>query len=64
VVSPRGERPGLCPRRTAGAGTKGHGYPVALSEAHEQAVVEDTLATERLPVVTSEKARTKRTRYV
>ena len=55
---------------------KGHGYPVALSEAHEQAVVtgqdcqhfealvEDALAAERLPVFTSEKARTKRTRYV
>ena len=55
---------------------KGHGYPVALSEAHEQAVVtgqdrasfqllvEQTLADERLPVFTSQKARSKRTRYV
>ena len=55
---------------------KGHGYPVALSEAHEQAVVttqdrrnfqllvEQALADERLPVFTSQKARSKRTRYV
>ena len=55
---------------------KGHGYPVALSEAHEQAVVtsqdrhqfqllvEEALAHERFPVFTSEKARSKRTRYV
>ena len=55
---------------------KGHGYPVALSEAHEQAVVtaqdrqsfqllvEHALAEERLPVFTSQKARSKRTRYV
>ena len=55
---------------------KGHGYPVALSEAHEQAVVttqdrehfrwliEDALEAERLPVFTSEKARSKRTRFL
>jgi hypothetical protein len=55
---------------------KGHGYPVALSEAHEQAVItgqdrrhfqllmEDALAGERLPTGTSEKERSKRTRYV
>jgi hypothetical protein len=55
---------------------KGHGYPVALSEAHEQAVVtgpdrmhfevmvEDTLSGEHLPLGTSEKARSKRTRFV
>ncbi|MBI2872001.1 MAG: DNA double-strand break repair nuclease NurA [Chloroflexi bacterium] len=55
---------------------KGHGYPVALSESHEQAVVtgqdrehfallvEEALAGRRLPVSTSEKARSKRTRFV
>lgn len=55
---------------------KGHGYPVAISEAHEQAVVtsqdrhqfqllvEEALAHEELPVFTSEKARSKRTRFV
>ena len=55
---------------------KGHGYPVALSESHEQAVVtgqdreqfrlliEEALEAERLPVFSSEKARSKRTRYL
>ena len=55
---------------------KGHGYPVALSEAHEQAVVtgqdreqfrlmvEEAMEAERLPSFTSEKARSKRTRYL
>ena len=55
---------------------KGLGYPVALSEAHEQAVVttqdrehfrwliEEGLEAERLPVFTSEKARSKRTRFL
>ncbi len=55
---------------------RGRGYPVALSEAHEQAVltgadreqfrllVEQSLADHRLPVVISEKSRSKRTRWV
>ncbi len=55
---------------------KGHGYPVALQEAHEQAVVNgadrdyfaqllrEMLANERLPDATSQKARSKRTRWV
>jgi hypothetical protein len=55
---------------------KGHGYPVALQEAHEQAVVsgadrdyfaqlvEEMLTSERLPTGTSQKARSKRTRFV
>jgi hypothetical protein len=55
---------------------KGHGYPLALQEAHEQAVingadreyfaqlVEETLADEHLPSRTSQKARSKRTRWV
>ena len=50
------------------------GYPAAISEAHEQAVItgqdreifrqmlEDTLQRNRLPVFTSEKARSKRMR--
>ncbi len=55
---------------------KGHGYPVAISEAHEQAVVtvgdreefrlivEDALQRRRLPVYTSEKDRSKRTKWL
>jgi len=55
---------------------KGHGYPVALSEAHEKAVitgadreqfwqmVESSLANEHMPVVSSSKSRSKRTRWV
>jgi hypothetical protein len=55
---------------------KGHGYPVALSEAHEQAVVTgrdrenfvtllgEAMAAQKLPVTTSEKARSKRARFV
>ncbi len=55
---------------------KGHGYPVAISEAHEQAVVtvgdreefrlivEDALQRRRLPVYTSEKNRSKRTKWL
>ena len=55
---------------------KGHGYPLALQEAHEQAVVngadrdyfgqmvEEMLAAEHLPAGTSRKARSKRTRFV
>jgi hypothetical protein len=55
---------------------KGLGYPVALSEAHEQAVVtsqdrhhfelliEEALAAADQPSATSEKARSKRTRYI
>ena len=55
---------------------KGLGYPSAIMEAHEQAViggaerdlfrqmVEETLAERRLPVYTSEKARSKRLRWL
>jgi hypothetical protein len=55
---------------------RGHGYPVALSEAHEQAVVtgadresfwelvESSLADEHLPTSTSAKSFSKRTRWV
>jgi len=55
---------------------RGHGYPVALSEAHEQAVVtgadrenfwqlvEATLVDEHLPSAHSAKSRSKRTRWV
>ena len=55
---------------------KGQGYPVALAEAHEQAVVtgqdrqqfqflvDQVLAAHRLPTFTSEKARSKRTRWI
>ncbi len=55
---------------------KGHGYPVALQEAHEQAVisgrdrqafarlVEEAMTAEGLPTATSQKARSKRTRWV
>ena len=55
---------------------RGQGYPVALSEAHEQAVltaadresfrqlIELSLAEENLPAATSAKSRSKRTRWV
>lgn len=55
---------------------RGHGYPVALSEAHEQAVVtaadreqfwslvEQTLTERHLPVRNSVKSRSKRTRWI
>ena len=55
---------------------KGHGYPAALQEAHEQAVisgrdreafarlVEEAMTAEGLPTATSQKARSKRTRWV
>ena len=55
---------------------KGQGYPIALQEAHEQAVVSTTdreyftqlvqelMTKEGLPVDTSEKSRSKRTRFV
>ncbi len=55
---------------------RGLGYPVALSEAHEQAVistadkenfwqlVESSLLAERLPTLTSAKSQSKRTRWV
>jgi hypothetical protein len=55
---------------------RGQGYPVALSEAHEQAVVreadkqsfwqlvESLLAEGKLPALTSAKSRSKRTRWV
>jgi len=55
---------------------RGQGYPVALSEAHEQAVVtaadrenfwqlvESSLVEERLPSLSSAKSRSKRTRWV
>jgi hypothetical protein len=55
---------------------RGHGYPVALSEAHEQAVVtgadrenfwqlvESMCVAEKMPSVTSAKSISKRTRWV
>lgn len=55
---------------------KGHGYPLALQEAHEQAVINgadreyfarllyETVSSERMPAPTSQKARSKRTRFV
>jgi hypothetical protein len=55
---------------------RGQGYPVALSEAHEKAVVtgadrqefwdlvEESLAEEKIPVFTSIKNRSKRTRWI
>ena len=55
---------------------RGQGYPVALSEAHEQAVVtgadreefwglvEETLEEEKLPSYMSIKSRSKRTRWI
>jgi len=55
---------------------RGHGYPVALSEAHEQAVVtaadkenfwqlvESSLVEEHMPTLTSAKSRSKRTRWI
>ncbi len=55
---------------------RGHGYPVALSEAHEKAVVtgadaegfwrlvEASMIGERMPVTGSAKNRSKRTRWV
>ena len=55
---------------------RGMGYPTAIAEAHEQAVItgqdresfkrlmEDALARQHLPVYTSEKARSKRTRWL
>ena len=55
---------------------KGHGYPLALQEAHEQAVVngadreyfaqlvEEMLVSEHLPTGTSQKSRSKRTRFI
>ncbi len=55
---------------------RGQGYPVALSEAHEQAVVtaadkenfwqlvESSLTEERLPSLGSAKSRSKRTRWI
>ena len=55
---------------------RGQGYPVALSEAHEKAVVtgadreefwglvEEALVEEKLPDYTSTKSRSKRTRWI
>ena len=55
---------------------RGQGYPIALSEAHEKAVVtgadrdnfwrmvDESLAEERLPVTESEKSRSKRTKWI
>ncbi|MDZ4230456.1 MAG: nuclease, partial [Dehalococcoidales bacterium] len=55
---------------------RGQGYPVALSEAHEQAVVttadrenfwalvESLLVDEKLPATTSAKSFSKKTRWV
>jgi hypothetical protein len=56
--------------------SRGQGYPVVLSEAHEQAVVtgadreqfqyliELALSEKRLPITTSAKSRSKRTRWI
>jgi NurA-like 5'-3' nuclease len=55
---------------------RGQGYPVALSEAHEQAVVtgadreefwslvEESLEEYKLPTYTSIKSRSKKTRWI
>ena len=55
---------------------KGNGYPIALQEAHEQAVVsgadrdyftqlvEEMLVSEGLPTTISQKSRSKRTRFI
>jgi NurA-like 5'-3' nuclease len=55
---------------------RGFGYPVALSEAHERAVVtaadresfwqmvESSMIEEKLPSITSAKSQSKRTRWV
>ena len=55
---------------------RGIGYPVAIAESHEQAVVtgpdrlafrqmvDEALEVNGLPVYTSEKARSKRTRWL
>jgi NurA-like 5'-3' nuclease len=55
---------------------RGQGYPIALSEAHEKAVVtgadrdnfwrmvDESLLEERLPVIESEKSRSKRTKWI
>jgi len=55
---------------------RGHGYPVALSEAHEKAVVtgvdrdnfwrmvDESLVEEHLPIIESGKSRSKRTRWI
>ncbi|MFC1920766.1 DNA double-strand break repair nuclease NurA [Chloroflexota bacterium] len=55
---------------------RGQGYPVVLSEAHEQAVVtggdrenfwtlvEESLTDEKMPISTSAKSRSKRTRWI
>lgn len=55
---------------------KGDGYPLALQEAHEQAVIStadreyfarliyETLSSENLPTPTSQKSRSKRTRFI
>ena len=55
---------------------RGQGYPVALSEAHEKAVVtgadreqfwqlvESSLVDERLPTLSSAKSFSKRTRWI
>ena len=55
---------------------RGQGYPVALSEAHEKAVitgvdrdnfwrmVDESMVAERLPVTESAKSRSKRTRWI
>jgi GNAT superfamily N-acetyltransferase len=55
---------------------RGHGYPVALSEAHEQAVVtgadrenfwalvEESMTDEKMSSLTSAKSRSKKTRWV
>ncbi|MDE2765060.1 MAG: DNA double-strand break repair nuclease NurA [Chloroflexota bacterium] len=67
---------GLLHAALASQAEKGHGYPVVLQEAHEQAVisgrdreafarlVEEAMTAEGLPTATSQKARSKRTRWV
>jgi NurA-like 5'-3' nuclease len=55
---------------------KGQGYPVALSEAHEQAVisgadreefwalVQESMEAEKMPVESSRKSQSKKTRWL
>ena len=66
----------LCHRMILDQCERGMGYPAAIAEAHEQAVVtgadrltfrqmiDEALAINGLPVYTSEKARSKRTRWL
>ena len=75
-VAKNGELLGLTHSLILDQCRRGHGYPVALSEAHEQAVVtgadrenfwqlvETALADEKIQTFTSAKARSKNTRWV